>query len=350
MSTPRLILTLLGAVVALATLVAPAQATTGNPVNPGSAERYTLAVVGDMPYGDAKVAAFPRFIDFVNRDPKVDLVVHLGDIKSGSTPCTDEYFADIRGQLDRLQDPVVYTPGDNEWTDCHRANNGNYRPTERLAQLRSLFFPVPGETIGGRSKRVLSQASDPANAPYVENVIWMESRVLFATLNVPGSNDDSTATNPWTGAWAGDPAQAAEQTARDRANRAWLEKAFAVADTQQAQGVVLMLQADMWDGTHAQLEAYDPLVQAIGNAANAFGKPVLLLVGDSHVFKTDNPYDGSAAFQAVHPGFTPTAPNLTRVVVEGSTTVPNRFEYLRLTVDPRASQLFSWERLDYYFE
>jgi hypothetical protein len=68
-----------------------------------------------------------------------------------------------------------------------------------------------------------------------------------------------------------------------------------------------------------------------------------MLVGDSHVYKVDNPYDGSAAFQAIHPGFTPTVPNITRAVVEGSTTVPNRFEYLRLTVDPRAAQLFSWE-------
>jgi len=169
------------------------------------------------------------------------------------------------------------------------------------------------------------------------------------TLNVPGSNDDSVATNPWTGAWAGDPAQAAEQTARDRANRAWLDKAFARATKHRARGVVLMLQADMWDGTHAQLDAYDPLVQAIGDAATAFGKPVLLLVGDSHVYKTDNPYDGSAAFQSMHPGFTPTVPNITRVVVEGSTTVPNRFEYLRLTVDPGAAQLFRWERVDYSF-
>src|SRR5262245_57483294 len=108
-------------------------ATNGHPINAASQAKYTLAVVGDMPYGDAKVAAFPGFIDFVNLDPKVDLFVHLGDIKSGSSLCTDQYFADVRAQLDRIGDPVVYTPGDNEWTDCHRANNGNYKPTERLA-------------------------------------------------------------------------------------------------------------------------------------------------------------------------------------------------------------------------
>ena len=47
-----------------------------------------------------------------------ELVAHLGDIKSGSTLCNDEYFAFVRSQFDRFADPLVYTPGDDEWTDC----------------------------------------------------------------------------------------------------------------------------------------------------------------------------------------------------------------------------------------
>ena len=49
----------------------------------------------------------------------------------------------------------------------------------------------------------------------------------------------------------------------------------------------------MWDGTHAELDAFDPIVDAIGNEAIAFDKPVLMLVGDSHDFVVDNPYDGT---------------------------------------------------------
>jgi hypothetical protein len=349
-STRRRILTLLITLVALTALVVPAQATgiafderTGR----DSDARYTLAVVGDVPYGDPKVAAFPRFVDFINRDPRVELVAHLGDIKSGSSLCSDEYFLFVKQQLNRLNDPVVYTPGDNEWTDCHRANNGNYKPTERLEKLRSLFFPVPGKTIGGRQRFVLTQALDPRHRPYRENVMWLESRVVFATLNVPGSNDDSPETNPWTGAWAGSPDQAAEQRARDAANLDWLRATFAAARLVRAKGVVLMLQADMWDtfGTHATLEDFDNLVKTIGEASKEFGKPVLMLAGDSHVFKVDNPYDGSPEHEAFHPGFTPVAPNLTRIVVEGSTTEPTRFDYLRLTLDPRGARLFSWDRV-----
>jgi len=349
MKMHRLVLGSVGALVALASVLTTAHATNGNPINSGSQEKYTVAVMGDMPYGPAKIAAFPQFIDAVNGDPKVDLVAHLGDIKNGSTLCTDEYFDSIRAQFDRLKDPLVYTPGDNEWTDCHRANNGNYKPTGRLQQLRATFFPVAGETLGGRGKHVLTQANDPAHSAYVENVMWMESKAVFATFDVQGSNNDSEVTNPWTGAWAGSPDQHAERVARDAANLAWLAKTFQVANDNGAKGVVLMFQADMWDGTHAQLDAFDPFVKAIGDAAADFGKPVLMLVGDSHQFTVDHPYDGSASFQAKHPGFTPLAPNVTRVIVEGSTTVPNRFEYVRLTVNPKSAQLFSWERIDYYF-
>jgi hypothetical protein len=167
--------------------------TTGNPINTGSREPYTLAVIGDTPYGDAKLAELPSLIALMNGDPKVDLVVHLGDIKAGSSsPCTDTYFAMIRSLFDTFKDPLVYTPGDNEWVDCHVAskNNGLFTPTERLQAVRALFFPVAGQTLGGRKKQVLTEADDPANSVYVENVMWMESQVMFATLNLQGSNDD----------------------------------------------------------------------------------------------------------------------------------------------------------------
>jgi len=334
--------------VTLAMSVAGAAATNGNPINKGSQAKYTLAVVGDVPYGDAKIAAFPEFIDFVNDDPKVDIVAHLGDIKSGSTLCSDAYFAFVRDEFERLKDPVVFTPGDNEWTDCHRANNGGYRPVERLDALRSTFFPIAGETLGARQKQVLTQADDPAHSDYVENVIWMESRVVFVTLNVPGSNDDSPATNPWSGAWAGDPAQAAEQAARDAANLAWLAKAFDIAEKEGALGVVLMLQADMWDafGSHPTLNGFDGLVNAIGNEAIEFAKPVLMLAGDSHVFVEDRPYNGAPFFTSRHPA-APIAPNVHRIIVDGSTVAPGQIEYLRLTIDPKSAALFSWERVAY---
>ena len=52
-------------------------------------EVQQLAVIGDVPYGDAQLAAFPANIDQINDDRSIDRVLHLGDIKSGSTLCSD---------------------------------------------------------------------------------------------------------------------------------------------------------------------------------------------------------------------------------------------------------------------
>ena len=294
----------------------------------------TYAVIGDFPYGPVKRAELPRLVDLINADPTIERVIHLGDIKAGSSSdCSDAYFLDIRQQFDRFADPLVYTPGDNEWTDCHVAskNNGLYTPTERLIKIRQLFFPVVGRTLGTRSAEVTSQAEvDPANAQYVENVMWTHGDVVFATLNIQGSNDD---TAPWglpLPADAGNyPSQATEHATRLQANQAWINRAFERA--QSAKAVVLALQADMWDPS-AALDAFNPLVTQIGNLAIQFGRPVLLLEGDSHVFRIDRPFTPASPLFVLHPN-TPVAPNVIRMVVNGSAS---RTEYVRMTINPEA--------------
>ena len=313
---------------------------------------FTYAVIGDFPYGATKRAELPFLVDLINADPAVERVLHAGDIKAGSSsPCTDEYFQDIRSQFDRFQDPLVYTPGDNEWTDCHVAikNNGLYLPTERLQKIRSIFFPVAGKTLGVNADYVTSQAQvDPPNASYIENVMWVHSKVVFASLHVTGSNDD---TAPWTSTppkeqppelpgpvstWAAQLAQQpAEIASRTQANNAWLDRIFANAHT-DSRAVVILAQADMWDGTIANrsttISAYDAMVVKIGTLAAKYGKPVLLIEGDSHVFRVDQPYTPTSPLFGLHPN-TPIAPNVTRMVMNGSAS---RTEYVRMTIDPKA--------------
>ena len=318
---------------------------------------YTLAVIGDTPYGPVKLQEFPSLIAKINADPDVRLVAHLGDIKAGkNTRCTDEYFTMIRGLFDTFSDPLVYTPGDNEWTDCHVAikNNGLYTPTERLAKVRSLFFPNPGHSLGVNSVGVMTEADDPANSAYVENTIFRRAHVVFAAVNITGSNNDlpgKDATGKDVDIW-GTPlpsdagnyqSQLDEFATRETANEAWIEKAFGIAEKTNAAGVVLLFQADMWDTGEPTLNGFDALVQKIGSLSAQFGKPVLLLEGDSHKFRVDNPYSASSNLHGVHAS-TPIAENITRVVVEGSDA--GRTEYLRLKIDPsRKGSLFSWERV-----
>jgi glycerophosphoryl diester phosphodiesterase len=270
----------------------------------------TYAIIGDTPYGDEQEAAFPRLVSNVNDDPDVSRVVHLGDIKNGSSTCDDERFLRLRALYDTFDDPFLYTPGDNEWTDCHRPAAGGYVPTERLAKIRELFYPeteVPVKTQG---------------APFVENQRWSDGDVVYALVHVVGSDNGLA---PWFGGNE-TPAQReerlAEVAAREAAALEWIDRAFEAARREHARGVVIGMQAD----TFAASTAFERINGRLEARAAEFRRPVLLLQGDTHVYKTDRPLAG--------------APNLVRVVVEGETAS----EWLRLTIDPRTREVFSWTR------
>lgn len=305
-----------------------------------------LAIIGDTPYGAAQLEDFPNLLAAIDADPRISSVVHLGDIKNGSSRCDDGYFAQVFAGFSALTIPLVFTPGDNEWTDCHRANNGAYDPLERLQKLREVFYPVPGLALGGGFKQVLTQSDSPGFEKFVENQIWFEASVAFGAVHVVGSNDS---TPPWyaddaTGTKVDDPARRdAERNARLAANLVWLDKLFAVASEHQAAGVVIAMQADMFDAfsvaNNIPLNAFDSIVQRIAELATAFGKPVLLLEGDSHFFIADKPIEMG---NPLH-GVAISVPNLTRIVVQGSTTAP-KAEWLRLHVDPATPSVFTWER------
>jgi hypothetical protein len=354
----------------------------GDPINKGSANPLTLAVYGDWPYSQELLDAAPLLTDSINADPKVRLVMHVGDIHSGSMPCTGadldplpatsspDWNLGIFDVFEQFKDPVIYTPGDNEWTDCHKTKEGTSGdPLKELASLRSLFFAEPGYTLGGRTKQVLTQAeafdpNHPTDAQFVENVMWEESQVVFVTLNVPGSNNDGLpwkggsttvpgnppySTDPFVPPFLNEAARSQEVAERTAADMRWLQAAFAQAEVDDAKAVLIGLQANMWDPEALApggdgLTAYDGLVQELANLSVDFGRPVLLINGDSHVYGTDTPLaDPTSATGMIHG--TQAVPNLRRITVQGSTNKPS--EWLRLTIDPRSSQIFSWENIVY---
>jgi hypothetical protein len=345
---------------------------------PGSS---TLAVYGDAPYGTtptdiAEFQATPAFIGSINADPDVTRVVHVGDIHSGKQYCTQAYDQSIFDLWRQYQDPVVYTPGDNEWTDCHKTAEGgnvfvdgvpvdyaNGDPVANLRLVRSIFFDRPGLTLGRRKSAVLSQAflhdpRFPSDGAYVENTMWIESGVVFVSVNLPGgSNNDQ---DVWYGAANETPAQTRERVERTGADLRWLDGAFSLATLARAAGVVIVAQADMWDPEKgaAHQVGYEPFIQNVAAHTSAFGRPVLMFNGDSHVYRSDNPLSPAVpctweqpsaciSVADVHPGYD--VSNFHRVVVHGS-TFP--LEWLKVTVDPRADAPasatafgpFQWER------
>ena len=308
----------------------------------------TIAVFGDLPYTPAQILNFDNLPAAINADPKVTRAIHLGDIKSGSTRCDDATYLRVKSTFDKFQDPLVFTPGDNEWTDCHRANNGGFLPTERLAFERTVFFATPGWTLGVNRRKVEVQKRKGVLS-FPEHVRWEQGDVTFATFNVPGSNNDQV---PWGAPWntpAFQAIQADEVASRTRAVLRWIDGTFAKASEEHSRGVVLALQADMWDATAplSALTGYTEIVRSIAEHSRAFGKPVLLINGDSHVFGVDSPLaDPTTAFNQRY-GITTPVPNLTRLTVQGSTSTPS--SWVRLTINEADPGLFSVEEVPVVF-
>jgi len=334
----------------------------------------TLAVYGDAPYfdktagsGDKKLQlsreylATPAFIDSINADPDVSLVTHVGDIHSGQETCRQDYDQGVFDMWTKYQDPLVYTPGDNEWSDCSKlpGQAPATNPADNLALVRSIFFAHPGNTLGENPMKVTSQADvaargngNPDDTNYVENVEFVKGGTLFMTLNVPGgSNNDA---DPWAPSVVkpdNPMEQYNERIQRTQATLDWFDRNFAIAQREaDIKQVVIFEQADMWDtadaGNPAHLANYEPFVASIADHTNALGKPVLLMNGDTHVYRSDNPYSG-AVTKDLHPGYD--VPNLHRIVVQGSAP---KMEWLKLTIDSGADNgttatsfgPFSWTR------
>ena len=110
---------------------AVAFAQNGTPINPHSNNALTVAVYGDLPYGltpddTTQTDKTLAFISTINDDPQVDLVLHVGDIHSGKQFCTEAYDQQIFDFWTTFKNPVIYTPGDNEWSDCHKSAEGGH--------------------------------------------------------------------------------------------------------------------------------------------------------------------------------------------------------------------------------
>lgn len=280
------------------------------------AEPFTFVAMGDTAYGDP-AEVYPQFealIKTVN-DRAPQLVLHVGDIKSGSTPCSDENLLAQLAYLNTIAAPVLYSIGDNEWTDCHRKKAGAFDPLERLAFLRKNFFATP-TTLGTVKSDVVSQAAEG----YPENARLVLNDVTFVTAHVPGSNNnfqirDINAVN--------------EFFARDAADVKWLEDSFAAAADSKA--LVLGIQANMFEADwNSDEEIWEPHSGFANFGAKlielsaAYGKPVLLVFGDSHVYSETRPFPLNA-------------PNVLALEVPGE----KMMDAVEITVDTATSGVFS---------
>lgn len=290
------------------------------------AESFSFGLFGDIPYSEEERAQLPRLIQQMN-DENLSFVVHDGDIKNGHSLCTDETYLDILAVFDASRHPLIYVPGDNEWTDCHRKNNGGYDPVERLKRLRELFFR-DDQSLGQRKLPLTTQRHGKQFSGYPENTRWELGGVLFVGLNVPGSNN--AIVNPRK--------PSAEYLQRSRANQAWLAQAFKRARDAKLAGIMLVIQADpelrAANAGHAP-PGYGELIGQLRDETMNFAGQVVLVHGDTHHFRIDQPL--------LDPRTRAPLKNFTRVETFGSPLIG----WVKATADASSPQVFHFEAMPF---
>lgn len=242
---------------------------------------FTFAAIGDMPYETPGAPVqFDRLIKFVNQ-AKPEFTIHTGDIISGRTRCSQANYMHVKKRFDLFDTALIYTPGDNEWTDCHRMFGGEYDPIGRLAIIRQMFFANPAMSLGRKPVKLTIQPDImPQYKDYVENRRFLKSGVIFTTVHIVGSKNNMRQDSP---------AAMAEYLARDRANLAWIGASFDLAIRQKAPAMVFAWQANL----HATPRfnrgapysiAFTKTIDAVERGAKLFRKPVLVIAGDFHIF------------------------------------------------------------------
>ena len=268
---------------------------------------FEFGLIGDMPYTKAQAVEYRRTLAALNA-ADLAFVAHIGDFQFDARPynrnpsladmpCVEENFQAVYESFQSVRHAFVLTPGDNDWSDCAPLQARKVDVLELLERLRARFYPE-GRSLGQKPMAVASQSADPRYSRYRENLRWTKGGVVFVTLHIVGSNDN-TGQGPRTDD---------EQAERKAANLAWLAAAFAAAA--DARGLVILTQANpgfenFWPAAAktryflpfiargqplpAPASPYGDYVDALAQALETFRKPVAFLHGDTHLFRIDKP-------------------------------------------------------------
>ena len=283
----------------LDTALAPAPKLEGVATAPHAVRpaRLRFFAIGDVPYSDAEYGQMAALMAGAVR-AGTPFIIHVGDIKGGGQPCSDARNSRIAHLFRAQPVPVLYTPGDNEWTDCHRHSAGSLDPLQRLTALRKAFFTDPDVLHRGRLHAVVPERHYPENA-YV-----LRDGVLIALIHVVGSGNNRR---------PGDGAAMAELAERSRANHALLQRAVAAARLLEARALVVVFHANPALEQPQPPPGYVPLHQDLRMVLKDFGGPVLVIHGDTHHYRFDQPFLDLGSGEPV--------PRLWRLEVPGSPLV-----------------------------
>ena len=155
---------------------------------------YALGLWGDLPYSEIQATiGVPNLIADMNSQ-HLAFTAHDGDLKAGNGApiCNDSLYDTAVTRFNSLDAPAIFTPGDNDCTDCDRQNNGVFISRERLDHERQVLFGTPFSLGTHRLKQEvqmtpLCRGFGNTFVRCVENRRWTVRGVTYATLNIQGS-------------------------------------------------------------------------------------------------------------------------------------------------------------------
>jgi hypothetical protein len=205
-----------------------------------------------------------------------------------------------------------------------------------------MFFQ--GDTsLGQQPMKLVRQSENSRYASYRENARWTFGEVVFITLHIIGSNNNLGRT----------PQMDAEYEERNAANIAWMRQGFDLATRSGSRAVMIIAQADpyfqntwptymqeryaLWAiGVKPPMSrrktGYDSFIAALEKETLAFGKPVVYVHGDTHIFRIDKPLVGSKSQRIIE--------NFTRVATFGHPDT----HWVRATIDPNDPNVFRFRQ------
>ncbi|MEP4532127.1 MAG: fibronectin type III domain-containing protein [Cyclobacteriaceae bacterium] len=264
-----------------------------------------FAIIGDTPYdtlgSTALLEKFQVHIDDNNQRSYADFLIHVGDIKKGSTPCDLSYYTNTLRVLESSTKKPYLLIGDNEWNDCKNGPD----PATGLTYWKDTFTNLNQQFIND------FDASTQEGRP--ENISFVRNSVLFITINqVDGRIHDST-----------------EWRQRMADNLVWIRESMT-----KYKGLVnaYVIFAHAAPGVKREKSVigdslfYLPFRDLIQN----FTEPILYINGNKHVWKYDTAYFGEQ-----NPG------NFLRVVIDEDKLTES---VLQVVVSTDANQPFYFDR------
>ncbi|CAB3789603.1 hypothetical protein LMG28688_02923 [Paraburkholderia caffeinitolerans] len=247
--------------------------------DPSPSPRYSFAVVANVVTEPGDEITLQRLIDAIGRDPQLSFAVYDGNLKGPRETCTDRLYDRRRALLDASRVPLVFVPGQRDWSTCGGSGAGGYDPVERLDFLRQNFFTDTNSL--GQSPLTLTRESEVSRfRPYRENTRWQLGDTVFIALNAPDGNNHYLNAGGRNG----------EFEDRVIANGFWLEHAAEFARRRNARAIVIFMQGNAMPEQYEHQErfawlrfrrtprdGYTELRRSLTKLAETFRGPVILV-------------------------------------------------------------------------